>query len=167
MKLLPWQKLVLDLIHDHHEKCEEEYLSSLNIFHRNDAMKVRMQLPRQSGHTTLCSIISCRYNSLVIYTDHNNFNDLQDTRAEVFEHFSDMMATPSGVSIKPVEECQYASCYELESACSGNKHLQEKFVEVLKDEYLQVVVVDNACMLHPRILDLLLNYSNGKIVLLG
>ena len=159
-ELRPWQQVVLDFIEEHDELVNSEDLLSLSDYSRNDLTKIRIQLPRGAGQTTLAAYIADHYESAVLYRDMKHCEDIKRKYFLWRQYDGDTARKDFGAEFLSVYELNYVATYpnvpmsnreELRNAIKGKK----------------VVVVDNASFILPGVEDFLLSNATGVVIFLG
>lgn len=156
IRLKDWQKVVLDLIEEHEDLVNSEEYVSLSDYSKNDLTKIKISLPRGSGHTFLVSYLAVKKSAVIIYRDLEHYHIIR-------KYIDDIVSKEK--ETYDVNKTVFLSVFELYHMLAEK---DESNINRIKNKMQdkEVIVIDGASKLLPGIEEFSLHVSRGKVLLL-
>lgn len=152
-----WQKAVIEEVNRLDDEVESEKYVSMSDYDRNRDLKIRVEMPSGSGHSTLASYLLSTESATIIFGDFDHYKELEDICASF------------GFNIYAVKT-RAVSYYEISHAIqysSGNTVAKEMKSIKNRLQSTGLVIVDRASQIPQVILDFILDAAAGKVLFLG
>lgn len=152
-----WQKAVIEEVNKLNECVDSEKYISMSDYDRNRDLKIRVEMPSGSGHTTLAAYLLSSTSSTIVFGDPDHWKEIEDVcRGFDFNIYS--------VKTRAISfyEISYAIQYS-----TGNTVAKEMKSIKNRLQPTELVIVDRASEIPKIICDFIMQEAPGKVLFLG